>query len=104
MLPVFYCGAAAKADKSIASLRDFGTPLGEHIGAQPYVQWQKAFDPLLNPIRAKVSLGMRVLTVDDLGFDVKGGNLFMAYLQNKERLASQSRAGTLSALGLTGLP
>jgi len=49
VLPVFYCGAAAKADKSIASLRDFGTPLGEHIGAQPYVQWQKAFDPLLTP-------------------------------------------------------
>jgi hypothetical protein len=47
---------------------------------------------------------MRVLSVDDLGFNVKGGNLFMAYLQNKEQLASKNRAGTLSALGLTGLP
>ena len=49
VLPVFYCGAVAEADKLIAPLRDFGTPLGEHIGPQPYVQWQKAFDPLLTP-------------------------------------------------------
>ncbi len=28
---------------------------------------EEAFDPALNPIRAKVSLGMRVLSVDDLG-------------------------------------
>ena len=33
---------------------------------------EEAFDPNLNPIRAKVSLGMTVLTVDDLGFDQKG--------------------------------
>ena len=65
---------------------------------------EEAFDTNLNPLRAKVSLGMRVLSVDDLGFNVKGGSLFMAYLQNKERLASKNRAGTLSALGLTGLP
>src|SRR5262249_61505870 len=49
VLAVFYCGAVAEADKIIAPLRDFGTPLGEHIGPQPYVQWQKAFDPLLTP-------------------------------------------------------
>jgi len=42
---------------------------------------EEAFDPALNPIRAKVSLGMRVLSVDDLGFDAKGGGLFMSYLQ-----------------------
>ena len=65
---------------------------------------EEAFDTNLNPLRAKVSLGMRVLSVDDLGFNVKGGSLFMAYLQNKEQLASKNRAGTLSALGLTGLP
>ena len=33
---------------------------------------------------------MRVLTVDDLGFDQPGGTLFMAYLQSKERLAARS--------------
>jgi hypothetical protein len=65
---------------------------------------EEAFDPSLNPIRAKVSLGMRVLTVDDLGFDQTGGSLFMAYLQNKERLAGAGPAGALSTLGLTRLP
>lgn len=65
---------------------------------------EEAFDPSLNPLRAKVSLGLRVLSVDDLGFNNKGGNLFMAYLQTKEQLAARNRAGTLSALGVTGLP
>jgi FAD/FMN-containing dehydrogenase len=49
ILPIFYSGAVAEAEKLIAPLRAFGTALGEHIGAQPYVQWQKAFDPLLTP-------------------------------------------------------
>jgi hypothetical protein len=64
---------------------------------------EEAFDAALNPIRAKVSLGMRVLTVDDLGFDNKGGNLFMSYLQQKERLATMV-AGSLDALGIRGNP
>jgi FAD/FMN-containing dehydrogenase len=50
VLPVFYSGAVAEAEKLIAPLRTFGTALSEHIGAQPYVQWQKAFDPLLTPV------------------------------------------------------
>ena len=65
---------------------------------------EESFDAGLNPLRAKVSLGLRVLTVDDLGFDAKGGGLFMTYLQAKERLAARSTPGRLSALGLTGLP
>jgi hypothetical protein len=64
---------------------------------------EEAFDPALNPIRAKVSLGMRVLSVNDLGFAHKGGSLFMRYLQNKEQLAARSKNGTFSALGITGL-
>jgi hypothetical protein len=65
---------------------------------------EEAFDPQLNPIRAKVSLSLRVLSIDDLGFDSKGGSLFMIYQQQKERLASQGAAGGLSALGIGGLP
>jgi len=65
---------------------------------------EEAFDPSLNPIRAKVSLGMRVLSVDDLGFGTKGGSLYMAYQQQKEQLASQFPAGRLNTLGLGGLP
>lgn len=65
---------------------------------------EEAFDVALNPIRAKVSLGMRVLSVNDLGFDHKGGNLFMSYLQQKEQLAARLQGGALGALGLTGIP
>lgn len=65
---------------------------------------EEAFDANLNPIRAKVSLGMRVLTVNDLGFAHKGGNLFMTYLQQKEQLAARNPRGTLGALGLKGIP
>jgi hypothetical protein len=65
---------------------------------------EEAFDTSLNPIRAKISLGLRVLSVDDLGFDGKGGGLFMSYLQAKEQLAAQSAPGTFGALGITGIP
>jgi hypothetical protein len=64
---------------------------------------EEAFDPALNPIRAKVSLGMRVLSVNDLGFDHKGGNLFMTYLQKKEQLAARSAAAAITSLGITGI-
>jgi FAD/FMN-containing dehydrogenase len=49
VLPIFYCGAGAEAEKLVAPLRAFGDTHGEHIGTQPYVEWQKAFDPLLTP-------------------------------------------------------
>ncbi|TCP41864.1 hypothetical protein [Rhodovulum marinum] len=62
------------------------------------------FDPALNPIRAKVSLSLRVLSVADLGFEHRGGGLFMAYLQGKEALAARAAAGQLGELGLGGLP
>lgn len=65
---------------------------------------EEAFDPALNPIRAKVSLGMRVLTVDDVGFTHKAGTLFMSYLQVKERLAAQSQGGSLNVLGIGAIP
>jgi len=65
---------------------------------------EEAFDPDLNPIRAKVSMSMRVLSIDDLGFSSKGGSLFMIYQQNKERLAQAATGGSLPALGLTGIP
>jgi hypothetical protein len=65
---------------------------------------EEAFDSLLNPIRAKVSLGMRVLSVNDLGFNHKGGNLFMTYLQQKENLVNKSQQGTFSTLGIGGIP
>lgn len=65
---------------------------------------EEAFDVNLNPIRAKVSLGMRVLNIDDLDYDHKGSSLYMSYQQNKERLAGMFAGGTLSQLGIKSIP
>lgn len=62
---------------------------------------EEAFDTTLNPTRVKVSLGLRVLTVNDLGFDHRGGNLFIRYLQQKERLAAMAQNGSFGSLGIT---
>lgn len=64
---------------------------------------EEAFDVSLNPVRAKVSLGLRILSVNDLVFDHKGAGLFMAYQQQKELLASMA-PGSLSVLGIGGIP
>jgi hypothetical protein len=65
---------------------------------------EEAFDVNLNPIRAKVSLGLRVLSVDDLGFEHKGGRLFMGYLQGKEALMRGFAQGQINQLGFESLP
>ncbi|MBB5470983.1 hypothetical protein HDG32_007137 [Paraburkholderia sp. CI2] len=64
---------------------------------------EEAFDPALNPLRAKVSLGLRVLTIDDLEFSDKSGSLYMAYQRQKENLAGKFQGGTFSALGISGI-
>jgi hypothetical protein len=65
---------------------------------------EEAFDPNLNPIRAKVSLGMRVLNINDVGFVHKAGSLFMSYFQQKEQLAAKSAGGGFGPLGIGGIP
>jgi hypothetical protein len=65
---------------------------------------EEAFDPSLNPLRAKVSLGMRVLSIDDLDFNDKSGSLYVTYQQQKETLARLNQAGTFGALGIRGIP
>lgn len=59
---------------------------------------EEAFDTQLNPIRAKVSLSLRVLTISDFGFGHKGSEYFMAYLKNKELLAKKA-GGNINKLG-----
>ncbi|PSJ43357.1 hypothetical protein [Allosphingosinicella deserti] len=61
---------------------------------------EEAFDPNLNPIRAKISLGMRVLSVSDLPSGHKGASLFMAYLQTKEQLVQRSPGAALGTFGI----
>jgi hypothetical protein len=48
---------------------------------------EEAYDPLLNPIRARVTVAVRVLTYDDLGLLSVGGGLFLAHQIAKEVLA-----------------
>ncbi|MEH2352912.1 hypothetical protein [Nostoc sp.] len=57
---------------------------------------EEAFDPRLNPIRAKVSLGMQVLSTHDLRFGHKGSSLFRVYQKQKEVFAKIN-------LGLTAI-
>jgi hypothetical protein len=64
---------------------------------------EEAFSPNLDPLRAKISLSMRVLTVNDLGVDNKGGNLAMLYHQKKEQMAQLAK-GAMQSLGLQGVP
>jgi hypothetical protein len=65
---------------------------------------EEAFDAALNPLRAKVSLGLRVMTTDDLGFTHKGGTIFISHLQAREALAAKAGSATVAALGITRLP
>jgi hypothetical protein len=64
---------------------------------------EEAFDPALNPIRAKVHLSLRVLSVNDLGFDHKGASIYMSYHQQKERLAGKNQPGSFNVLGIGGV-
>jgi hypothetical protein len=64
---------------------------------------EEMFDSHLNPIQAKVSLGLRVLTIDDVDFTSVAGSIYMAYQQRKEQLAASAPAGSLSAFGIGGV-
>jgi hypothetical protein len=57
---------------------------------------EEAYDTSLNPIRAKVTLGMRVLTYDDLELTNPGYALFLAYQIAKETMAG---IGSVTSLG-----
>jgi hypothetical protein len=68
---------------------------------------EEAFDIDLNPTRAKVSLGLRVLSVNDMSYTHPGARFYMAYLRSKETLAKPVFAGDVNQstdkLGVTGL-
>lgn len=64
---------------------------------------EEAFDPQLNPIRATVGIGLRVLTVSDLPAGHRGGELYLAHLAQKERQAARLRGGVLTELGITAI-
>lgn len=51
---------------------------------------EQAFDPQLNPIRAKVNLGLRVLNINDVGFLTPAGALYLVYQTSKEAMAQMT--------------
>jgi hypothetical protein len=59
---------------------------------------EEAFDTNLNPIRAKVTLEMRVLNVNDTGFLNPAGALYMVYQIEKEALAIANAVQTIGTL------
>ena len=93
-------GLAADRDGSLLELDPYALLTLRSTGVCIVQITEEAFDPNLNPIRAKVSLGMRVLNVDDLGFDHPGGRMYLTYLTNKENMAGRVANAALAGLGL----
>lgn len=59
---------------------------------------EEAYDVNLNPIRAKVSLGLRVLNYSDLPWGQRGARLFLAHHKAKERMAQKGSISNPSAV------
>ncbi len=57
---------------------------------------EQAYDPDLNPIQATATVGVRVLTYDDLGLLSVGGGLFLAHQVSKEVMANIGSARSFS--------
>ncbi|MFB6608719.1 hypothetical protein ACFCVO_00215 [Agromyces sp. NPDC056379] len=64
---------------------------------------EEAFDTRLNPTLARVSLGLRALTTEDLPFGSKGAALFLVAARRRERQSAR-RSIDLQAFGLKGAP
>jgi FAD/FMN-containing dehydrogenase len=55
---------------ALDTVRGFGDPLGEHVGAVPYSAWQQAFDPLLVPPARNYWKSHNFNTLSDAAIDV----------------------------------
>ncbi|HEY5786428.1 MAG TPA: hypothetical protein VIT65_16800 [Microlunatus sp.] len=65
---------------------------------------EQAFDTGLNPIRAKVTLGLRVLSYSDLPMSNQGASIFLAHQVVKEVMATTAPApaGVVASFPLGG--
>ncbi len=63
---------------------------------------EESFDTRLNPVRARLSLGLRLLSSEDMAPGTKGAELYMAAARRREKLA-RGRPGALLTLGLTAI-
>lgn len=59
---------------------------------------EQEFDPALNPIRAEVTLGLRVLSYNDFSVFHPGFGLFMAHQVVKEVMATLGSVGNVGAV------
>ncbi len=48
-LAVFHGGDPDEGRRILEPVSGFDTPVGAHVGAQPFTDWQQTFDPLLTP-------------------------------------------------------
>jgi len=60
---------------------------------------EEAHDVNLNPIRAKVSLGLRVLNYNDLPLTHPGYSIFLVHQTVKETMAAMGSISSLAAVG-----
>ncbi|GAB3307765.1 hypothetical protein GCM10027451_16090 [Geodermatophilus aquaeductus] len=60
---------------------------------------EQAYDPGLNPIRARVSLGLRVLSYSDLDVTNPGYHVFLAHQVAKEVMATIASASAVATVG-----
>lgn len=65
---------------------------------------EQLFDPALNPVRATVHLGLRVLSVNDLGVATGAGSMAMSHHRQVEELARRFTSGSFRELGIERLP
>jgi hypothetical protein len=59
---------------------------------------EQAYDVNLNPIRAKVALGLRVLNYSDLPWNERGARLFLGHHENLESMARKGLVTNASAV------
>ncbi len=49
VLAICHIGDPQEGEEILKPVRSFGNVIGEHLGVQPFKNWQQAFDPLLTP-------------------------------------------------------
>jgi hypothetical protein len=82
----------------------WGTRRVVPVKVESFTVSEDQFDSALNPLRAHVSLGLQVLTYEDLGLLSIGGMLSMAgHLQREVLAVSAAVQATQSAAAATGL-
>lgn len=90
-LALLHAGDPQEGQRLIAPLHQLATPLGAHVGVQPYVNWQQAFDPLLVSGARNYWKSHNFTALDD--------GLFTAALDALEQLPSPHCEIFLAALG-----